>query len=223
MEGATPTRRLLAALALVGLANSAGCTSPVGTTAASMLRKVNESPDPNVRHLAYAKLGSAKVYDDDAQKAEAATVLSKKLAAGAEPVASRVAICRTLGELGRPEARGVILRATNDHDESAVRAAACRALGRVGAPEDWTVLARVMASDSDLDCRIAAIEGLSMMKVADPRLDLQLVDRMEDTEPAIRLASLQAMKSLSGQDLGVEPAAWKKYAEERMKLAGPAK
>ncbi len=223
MEGATPKRRLLAALALAGLASSAGCTSPVGTTAASMLRRVNESPDPNVRHLAYAKLGSAKVYDDDSQKAEAATVLSKKLASGAEPVASRVAICRTLGELGRPEARGVILRATNDHDESAVRAAACRALGRVGAPEDWTVLARVMAGDSDLDCRIAAIEGLSVMKVADPRLDLQLVDGMEHTEPAIRLASLQALKSLSGLDLGAEPAAWKKYAEDRAKVAAPAK
>ena len=223
MEGATPTLRLLAALALAAVATSAGCISPVGSTAASMLRKVNESNDPNIRHMAYAKLGSAKVYDDDAQKTEAATVLSKKLAAGAEPVASRVAICRTLGELGRPEARGVILRAVNDHDESAVRAAACRALGRVGSPDDWTVLAQVMAGDPDLDCRIAAIEGLSQMKVADPRLDLMLVDGMEHTEPAIRLASLQALKSLSGQDLGAEPAAWKKYAEERMKVVAPVK
>jgi HEAT repeat protein len=223
MEGATLSRRLLAAITLAGLATSAGCTSSVGTTAASMLRKVKESPDPNVRYTAYAKLASPRVYDDDTQKTEVAEVLSKKLATGSEPVASRVAIIRTLGELGRPEARGVILRAVNDHDESAVRAAACRALGRVGAPDDWTVLAQVMAGDPELDCRIAAVEGLSAMKIADPRLDLMLVDGMEHTEPAIRLASLQALKTLSGQDLGPEPAAWKKYAEERMKVAAPAK
>ena len=223
MEGATHKRRLMATLALAGLATVSGCASPVGTTAASMIRKVNESPDPNVRFVAYSKLGSMKVYDDEAQKTEAATAMSKKLAAGSEPVASRVAICKTLGELGQPEARGVILRAVNDHDEAGVRAAACRALGRVGKPEDWTVLAQVMAGDPDLDCRIAAIEGLSKMKVADPRLDLMLVDGMEHTEPAIRLASLQALKSLSGQDLGAEPAAWKKYAEDRMKVVAPAK
>ena len=77
-----------------------------------------------------------------------------------------------------------------------------------------------MATDSELDCRIAAIEGLAEMKVTDPRLDLMLVDGMEHTEPAIRMASLKTLRAVSGQDLGVDAAAWKKYAEERAKFAG---
>jgi len=219
MEGASRTSILKAALAAIPILFASGCSGTVGTTASSMLRRINESPDPNVRHMAYAKLASPRAYDSDEQKAEAATVLAERLTSGKEPIASRVAICRTLGELGRPEGRDAILKAVGDRDEAAVRAAACRALGRVGKPEDWTVLAQVMASDFELDCRIAAIEGLSAMDVTDPRLDLMLVDGMEHIEPAIRLASLQALRSLSGQDLGVEPKAWKEYAEERVKLA----
>ncbi len=225
MDGSTRNRHRTRILAAVGAASLAiaplGCAGPVGTTAASMLRKVKESDDPNVRHLAYTKLASPRAYDDEAQKSEVAQVLAEKLASGKEPGASRVAICRTLGELGRPEARDVILKAINDRDEPEIRTAACRALGRVGKPEDATVLAQIMVTDSDLDTRIAAIEGLAAMKTPDPRIDLMLVDGMEHTEPAIRLASLQALKALSGQDLGVEPGPWKQYADERMKTASP--
>lgn len=220
MDGATRTAIRGVALAGISILIASGCTGPVGTTAASMLRRVKESPDPNIRHIAYTKLASPRAYDSDEQKIEAARTLAASLASGKEPVASRVAICRTLGELGRPEARDAVRAAVNDHDEAAVRAAACRALGRVGRPEDWTLLAQVMATDSELDCRIAAIEGLSTMKVADPRLDLMLVDGMEHTEPAIRLASVQALRAQSGQDLGLEVGPWKKYAEDRAKLAG---
>lgn len=210
---------LKATLTAFPIALAWGCAGTVGTTATSMLNRVKESPDPNVRHLAYAKLGSSRAYDTEEQKAEAARLLSDRLIAGKEPVASRVAICRTLGELGRPEARDAILRAVGDKEESAIRAAACRALGKVGKPDDWTVLGQVMATDFDLDCRIAAIEGLQAMNVADPRLDLMLVDGMEHTEPAIRLASLEALRKLSGEDLGSDPKPWKDYAENRMKMA----
>jgi HEAT repeat protein len=221
MDGAT-RKRILATVGGGMLATlPLGCTGPVGTTATSMLSKVKESNDPNVRHMAYAKLGSPKAYDDESQKIEVAKVLSDKLANGSEPVASRVAICRTLGELGRPEARNVILKAINDRDEAEIRTVACRALGRVGKPEDVTVLAQIMVTDPDLDTRIAAIEGMASMKTSDPRIDLMLVDGMEHTEPAIRLASLKALQTLSGQDLGADPAPWKIYAEERMKSAAP--
>lgn len=218
MEGGTRTRQILAlgaiALAVLGI----GCAGAVGTTAASMLRKVRESPDPNIRHLAYAKLASPRAYDDEAQKAEAASVLASRLADGKEPVASRAVICHTLGELGRPEGRPVLIRSVSD-PEPAVRSSACRALGRVGQAADATLLARVMATDSDRDCQVAAIEALAQLKAPDPRVDSMLVDGMENTDPAIRLASLQALRAISGQDFGIAPEPWKKYAEERAKAS----
>ena len=217
MEGVTRFRSYMLLVLVCAVAPFAGCAGAVGTTSASMIRKVKESPDPNIRYLAYAKLASPRVYDDEAQKAEAATLLAANLTDGNEPEASRVVLCHTLGELKRPEARSAILRVIGDPSSPAVRAAACRALGKVGQPEDALILAKVMTMESDADCRIAAIEALGTLKSPDPRIDAVLVDGMESTDPAIRLASLQSLRATSGQDLGLEPEPWRKYADQRAK------
>ncbi|MDB5349258.1 MAG: hypothetical protein JWN86_505 [Planctomycetota bacterium] len=214
MDGASRTIRYLAIGTLALSAAAVGCKSPVGTTAASMLRKVEESPDPNIRYQAYAKLASSRAYDNDQQKAEAAKILSSRLASAKEPIASRAEICHTLGELQRPEGREVLLRTAKD-TEPVVRAAACRALGKAGLAEDWTLLARVMTTDADRDCQVAAIEALAQLKSIDPRLTITLVDGMEHSDPAIRLASLDAIRAVTGQDLGSDPGPWKKFAEDQ--------
>ena len=50
---------------------AAGCTTYVGTTAKSFLGHVRNNPDPNVRYVAYSKLGSTDAYDPTEQKREA--------------------------------------------------------------------------------------------------------------------------------------------------------
>src|SRR4051794_27744123 len=110
MEGPSPTVRALArrafALAALAMAMAAppGCANHIGTTATSFLNKVRDSPDPNVRYLAYAKLASPNCYDDEQQKIEAVRTLVAVLDKKREPVASRAMICRTLGILRDPEA-----------------------------------------------------------------------------------------------------------------------
>ena len=194
----------------------AGCASgPDGyklrpTTAASFLKQINQEKDPNVRYTAYDSLGSPRVYDDEAQKAKAAEVLVEKLKSGKEPTATRAVICRTLGKLRRSEAREAILLAVND-DDSLVRAEACRALGRVGRSEDATILTRVMTLDNAGECRVASIESLGELKSKDRRITEFLVTGMEHDDPAIRVASLDALRQITGKDLGVEAGPWKKY------------
>lgn len=195
-----------------------GCANHIGTTASSFMRRVQESPDPNVRHLAYRKLASPRCYDGEEQKAQAARLLASKLAEQKEPVASRAAICQTLGALGRPEGRDALRMAINA-DEPLVRAAACRALGRAGEPRDAAALTRIMAADPDPDCRIAAIEGLGSLKSPDPRVEVMLVEGMEHADPAIRLASLRALRDTAGKDLGTDPKPWKDYVQARMAAA----
>jgi HEAT repeat protein len=117
-------------------------------------------------------------------------------------------ICRTLGELHDPSSREPLMKAIGD-PEGLVRSEACRALGKVGQPEDATVLARVMMVDSLEDCRIAAIEGLGTLKAKDPRIMQILVTAMEHDDPAMRLASLKALRNITGLDRGVDPAAWR--------------
>jgi len=200
----------------VALAGLAGCqSSPFsfrGTTASSFLRTIEESKDPNARYVAYTDLSSPRCYDNDEQKQRAAEVLVAKLKEGREPIATRAVICRTLGMLRRPEARMAILAATNDED-SLVRAEACRALGRVGKSDDATILARVMTLDVSGECRLAAIESLGELKSTDKRITQHLVAGMEHDEPAIRVASWNALKSITGKDLGVEAVEWKKYVD----------
>jgi hypothetical protein len=200
----------------LALAGEVGCSSGGfnfrRTTSASFLRTIEESRDPNVRYGAYTDLASPRCYDNEQQKAQAAQVLASKLKEGREPTATRAVICRTLGVIARPEAREMILAETND-DDPLVRAEACRALGRVGKSDDATVLARVMTVDVSAECRIAAIESLGDLKSTDKRITQHLVSGMEHDEPAIRVASWHALKSITGKDLGVDSIPWKKYVD----------
>jgi len=198
---------LLLAVLAVGLG---GCGPYLGTTAASFLRRVRTDPDPNLRYAAYMKLADPNCFDSDAQKDEAVKTLVGKLENGFEPVATRAVIINTLGDLRRPGARDAVRKAIVESEETVVRVQACRALGKVGKPEDATVLARVMATDTFEDCRIAAIEALGELKANDPRITRVLVLGMQHDDPATRLASLNALRAITGKDLGIEPEPWVK-------------
>lgn len=214
-EAVTRTRakwRATARLAVVLAACAAGCTTYVGTTARSFLKHVQSNPDPNVRYVAYSKLGAKDLYDRPEDKSEAIATLIDKYENGKEPVAIRAVICRTLGELGDPAARDTLLRAVH-HQDAVIKIEACRALGKVGRSEDATVLAQIMSLDHLEDARIAAIEGLADLKSRDPRIYKVLLDSMEHDDPAIRLASLNALRKLTGKDEGTEIEAWRKAVE----------
>jgi hypothetical protein len=206
--------RAALALSFVGFS---GCLSSNafqfhGTTAATFMRTIQESKDPNARYLAYDKLGSTRAYDDDAQKNVAAQLMAVKLKNGHEPIATRAVICRSLGVLRKPVAREAILAATYDED-ALVRAEACRSLGRVGRPEDATILAQHSMLDASVECKVAAIESLGDLKTNDPRISELLIAGMEHPEPVIRVACLKTLRSITGKDVGVDPMAWKKYFE----------
>ena len=225
MEGLSTTRRILGRWALVALTATAiwlpGCSGFKGTTAASFLRNIKESPDPNLRYVSYAKLASPQCYDNEQQKEDAVRLLVAKLEEGKEPVATRAMICRTLGELHNRAARGVIANAVSDN-EGIVRAQACRALGKVGTAEDATVLTRVMTVDTLEDCRIAAIEGLGELKSDDPRIMGMLIGGMDHDDPAIRHASYQSLRAITRKDLGIDPAEWRKALEPQLAAKAPS-
>jgi hypothetical protein len=202
------TGRSLFRLVLLSL-GIAGCSTYIGTTSTSFLQHVRTNPDPNIRYIAYAKLGQPSSYDSDRQKTEAIETLTEKYAEGREPIAIRAIIVRSLGNLGDPRARVVAVKAAND-PEAIIRLEGCRALGKVGKPEDATILARIMTVDTLEDCRIAAIEGLGSLKVRDQRIIQILLDGLEHEDPAIRFECLNSLRKIAGKDLGTDPAAWRR-------------
>lgn len=213
--GTSPRLVRLVAAGLVGmLAIGSGCAGHLGTTATSFLKHVREDRDPNTRHRAYAKLANPNCFDSEPQKVEAVEVLGSALVEKTEPPITRAVICRTLGEIGRPEAREPLLHALDD-PEPVIRAAACRALGHVGTADDAVTLARLMVADQDPDCRIAAIEGMRALRSDDPRIGVVLADAMENPDPAIRLVAYEALQVTTGRDLGPDPKPWKALAQSR--------
>lgn len=190
---------------------AAGCDPYLGTTAASVLRKAGDT-DPNIRYYAYDKLASQTIYDTENQKAQAARTMSSAYLSGREPDATRAVLCRSLGELRRPEGRPALRQAIDDPNEI-VRAEACRALGKLGDPEDAGELARIMAADKSIDCQVAAIDGLGDLKPKDPRYAVLLADDMDHPEPGIRYAAYKALRKATGKDLGVDADVWRKYLE----------
>jgi HEAT repeat protein len=213
----------LALISTVVAVSAAGCSTYIGTTSKSFLRQVRENPDPNIRYLAYAKLGVPSVYESDAQKDEAVRLLIAKLKEAKEPVAVRAVIIRSLGNLGDRRAREEIIKAAHDVENAVIRVEACRALGKVGLVEDATILARIMTIDKLEDCRIAAIEGLGLLKAHDARIYQILLDGMDHDDPAIRLECLRTLRSITGKDLGVDPAAWRRDLEPTIqKMSSPA-
>jgi hypothetical protein len=213
MDGAAVRNPRRAGLALfpsiLVFAVIAGCSTYIGTTSTSFLRQVRTNPDPNIRYIAYAKLGQPSAYDNEKQKSEAIEVLITKYAEAREPIAIRAIIVRSLGNLGDPRGRPVGVKAAND-SEAILRLEGCRALGKVGKPEDAMILARIMTVDTLEDCRIAAIEGLGSLKVQDPRIIQILLNGLEHDDPAIRLECLNSLRKITRKDFGTEPAAWRR-------------
>jgi HEAT repeat protein len=197
-------------LASLAAVQGAACTPYIGTTYKSFVRQARENPDPNIRYIAYAKLGSPSLYEDHAQKEEAVKIMIAKLQEGREPVAIRAAIVRSLGNLRDQRARDVVLHAVGDTDNAVIRVEACRALGKVGIPDDATTLARVMAIDKLEDCRIAAIESIGSLKSQEPRILQILIDGMEHDDPAVRYQCLQSLRTITEKDYGIDPADWKR-------------
>ena len=225
MDGESVSRsrsfRAFLCAASLCLAQSGACTPYIGTTYKSFIRQARENPDPNIRYIAYAKLGAPALYEDQAQKDEAVRIMVAKLEDGREPVAIRAAIIRSLGNLRDRRAREVILRGVTDTDNSVIRVEACRALGKVGLPEDATTLARIMMVDKLEDCRIAAIEAIGSLKTQEPRILQILIEGMDHEDPAIRYQCLQSLRTITEKDYGVDPEIWKR--ELQPILAGTAK
>jgi hypothetical protein len=206
-------------MATLCLAASGACTPYIGTTYKSFIKQARENPDPNIRYIAYSKLGSRSVYEDSSQKDEAVKIMLAKLDEGREPVAIRAAIIRSLGNLGDRRARAVVLKGISDTDNAVIRVEACRALGKVGLPEDATTLARIMTIDKLEDCRIAAIEAIGTLKTQEPRIYQILLDGMDNEDPAIRYQCLQSLRAVTGKDFGIDPAVWKRELEPAIAAA----
>lgn len=117
----------------------------------------------------------------------------------------REALMDAIARFPMPLADQVLTAGLTDPDPG-VRQHCCSALGARGMAAAVPELARVAASDDEFDVRVAATHALGDIK--SPAAVKALVASLEDSNPAMQYAGVEAMRSATGQDLGGDVRAY---------------
>ncbi len=132
----------------------------------------------------------------------------------------RHAIQEAIGQFSTPLA-GEVLKAGLGDEDLDVRLACCEWLGQRNDPAMVGVLRGVLEKDENLDVRLAAIDALG--QIQSTASVAALAAAVNDRDPALQYAGVEALKSLSGQDLGNDVAAWRAYASSEQPEISVAK
>lgn len=121
----------------------------------------------------------------------------------------RARMVRVLGKLKTESARQSLTVAIGDPSPN-VRVAACQSWGEQGGPAALDALAQVVGSDTEIDVRMAATRALGNLK--DPAAVRPLAIALDDNDPAMQACAMRSMSAVSGQDYGMDVAAWRQFA-----------
>jgi HEAT repeat protein len=123
----------------------------------------------------------------------------------------RAELVRTLGEFDDPGAQSAVVAAMSD-ESGHVRLAASKAVSRRPTAEGFQALSHAVAEDSDLDVRISAARELRRFK--DFQTPLALRPALDDNDPALQVAAMQSLQSLTGHtEYGNSVATWREFLD----------
>ena len=163
---------------------------------------------PAMRMASIREFGPRGRDGDSAEQARICEQLAQQIRTEPDPIV-RKTIQETLGDFDTPLAGAVILAGLNDDDRE-VRCTCCRLLGQRGDQNALAALGQLVQNDSDLDVRLAAVDALAAMKT--PAAISSLAAALKDRDPAMQYAGVEAMKKVTGEELGNDVEAWRQYA-----------
>lgn len=134
--------------------------------------------------------------------------LAREIQTETDPLV-REALVASIAQFPQPLADQVLTAGLADPD-AGVRQQCCRALGKRGQASSAAELARVAKSDESFDVRIAATKALGELRA--PEAVQALVASLEDSDPAMQFAGVQAMRAATGKDFGGNVEAYLAYA-----------
>ncbi len=147
--------------------------------------------------------------DADADEQQKITEqLATQIQTEPDPLVRRT-IQEAIGKIPTPLARDVMIAGLQD-DALDVRVTCCRLLGERDDPSVISALSVALETDPQLDVKLAAIDALGQIK--SPQSVGALGKAVNDRDPALQFAGVQALKSVSGQDLGNDVTTWREYA-----------
>ncbi len=124
----------------------------------------------------------------------------------------RTAATRALGNHGGPEHVPLLVKSLQDEDKL-VRAEGARALQRVHNPVAIPALINAIdeAKELEVDVRSEAADALG--QYADNRVVSELIKALADPSLAVNYATLGSLRTLTGQDFGLDRVAWRKWVD----------
>lgn len=144
----------------------------------------------------------------DLQRAGFTQQLVAMLLSEADP-AIRARIVEVAAGFATPAADSICRGAVQDPDPL-VRAAACAAWARRGGAEAVPLIAERFHTDQELSVRLRAVWALG--ELGDRAAIPVLARALDDPDPAVQFRAVTALKRVSGQDLGNDPATWRAWA-----------
>ncbi len=124
----------------------------------------------------------------------------------------RTAATRALGNHGGPEHVPLLVKSLQDEDKL-VRAEGARALQRVHNLVAIPALINAIdeAKELEVDVRSEAADALG--QYPDNRVVSELIKALADPSLAVNYATLGSLRTLTGQDFGLDRAAWRKWVD----------
>lgn len=164
-------------------------------------------PDREVRTRALGALV------DLARRHELSDFLGTTLETAAERArgAALLDILATLGRTGQPRIWTALARYL-DHDEADVRAAAAAALGALGGRDSGPSLLARLPVEQERSTRVALAQAVQKLVLRDATENL--IEWLDDRDPEVRAATLRALQTITGQNLGPEPDPWRAWWQE---------
>jgi HEAT repeat protein len=144
------------------------------------------------------------------EQAAAAAELVERLKDEQSPV-MRAELVRAVGEFPLDSAQAAAIAAMSD-ESSHVRIAASRVLGRRPTQAGFEALSRAVSDDASLDVRITAARELKQFTEFEAPLALR--SALDDNDPALQLAAMQSLQTLTGRtQYGNHVATWREFLD----------
>jgi HEAT repeat protein len=203
-------RKILAVgLMILGTASLAGCQSLTWPqTWPFPERELTTYKTPSMRADALEQFGMRSSGVDSPEQRQITDQLARQMQVEPDPLV-RQAVVRAIAEFRTPIAQQVLEAGLSDEDV-AVRVACCHALGRRAEAISVSSLANALRTDENIDVRLAAAEALG--KTKSPQAIQSLIVALDDRDPALQYAGVQAMKSITGEDYGPDVQTWRHVA-----------
>ncbi len=120
---------------------------------------------------------------------------------------ARALAAKAFIKIRKPEVIPVLIRSLKEDPFEPARANAAWALGDIGGAQALQPL-RDALKDPDTWVRLRAVSGLKRLKAKAAVPDL--IEHLADTNQMVRERAREALKDITGQDKGEDPAAWKR-------------